>query len=320
MKKKTSSLKRAKASKHKSKIRNKRPAHKKVLLNPATVFVLLCVGVLLIMWTWKTQADSYSVQAVVPAVLLTEPAVITSPSDGTKFTKKPITVNGSCPDNSYVKLYRNNVFSGVAFCSSKKFSIQTDLSVGSNKLLARVFNTTDKEGPTGNAVTVFYNPPAASTGNQPLVINSEYLHRGYAPNQDIDWQLSLSGGSQPYAVHIDWGDKNADTLPVKDAGPFSIAHSYHRAGNYVIEVEVTDTSGSKAYLQLTAVVKEQLHQDLVGAGIVSGNSPLRGLRDWLWLIWPSYLVLVLMVVSFWLGEREEYIRFIRSQSRGGRRS
>ena len=65
----------------KRKIRKSLPFHKRLLLHPLSVMVILCVGVFLISWTFRVIADSISVTATVPAPPLTQGAVITSPLD-----------------------------------------------------------------------------------------------------------------------------------------------------------------------------------------------------------------------------------------------
>ncbi|HSX29822.1 MAG TPA: PKD domain-containing protein [Candidatus Saccharimonadales bacterium] len=149
-----------------AKKRAKRPVHKQVLLHPVTVMVLLCVGVLLAGSTFKGLAADLDVTAIVPAELPTDPAVITDPVDGQHFTSEPVIVSGTCPSGSYVKLYRNNAFSGVVQCDvSLTFQITTNLSVGANILDPKVYNFTGQEGPAGTPITVYYDvtsmPPPA---------------------------------------------------------------------------------------------------------------------------------------------------------------
>ncbi len=124
--------------------------------------LLLCAGVLLAGLTYRSAADSYDVNAIVAAALPTSPAVITDPVDQTHFTTTPITVTGSCQQNSYVKLDRNGVFSGSAVCGSGQtsFQITTDLSPGSNTLLPQIYNLTDQAGPPSTPITVWYDQPA----------------------------------------------------------------------------------------------------------------------------------------------------------------
>jgi hypothetical protein len=157
-------VKKAQKARIKTKIRQRRPLHKKLILHPVSVLLLLFVTVLLVQWTYSVVADSYDVSATVPASPLLIGATITSPTDAAVFSTQNSTVTGSCPDGSYVKLYDNNLFSGVDFCSAVgTFSIQISLYQGSNVLIAQDFNVTDQQGPATPGVTVTYTPPATPT-------------------------------------------------------------------------------------------------------------------------------------------------------------
>jgi hypothetical protein len=146
----------------KRRIRRARPVHKRILLHPVSILVLLCAGVLITGWTIRSFADSLTVSATVEAPAPSSPATITSPVDQTHFTSTPITVSGSCVPNSYVELYRNSSFSGVANCGAgdTSYQISTGLSLGSNDLYTRIFSITDNEGPQSSQITVFYDQPA----------------------------------------------------------------------------------------------------------------------------------------------------------------
>ncbi len=135
-----------------------RPLHTRVLLHPFSVMVLLCAGVLLAASTFSAFATSYDLTATVPAPLPASPAVITSVSDQQHVSSASLTLNGTCPPQSYVKLYRNATFSGVSQCNnSQVFQIQTALNSGTNQLQTRVFNATDTEGPQSAPITIYYD-------------------------------------------------------------------------------------------------------------------------------------------------------------------
>ncbi|MDN5275063.1 MAG: hypothetical protein JWP06_964 [Candidatus Saccharibacteria bacterium] len=142
--------------------RQPRRLHKKLLLHPLAIFLILCVGVLLVKATFQTHADSYEVTATVPAPLPTSPAVITSYSDQEHVSSSRVTISGTCPDQSYVKLHINNAFNGVSLCSSGAFTIRTSLVPGANSLQAKVYNITDNEGPASSATTIYYDELTSS--------------------------------------------------------------------------------------------------------------------------------------------------------------
>lgn len=281
---------------------------------PYIFFMLLCVGVLLAGWTLRSAADeTLVVKAKVPADPLTEPAIITNPVNGQRFTSYPISVSGTCPLNSYIKLYRNGVFSGTAICSSDKtFQLSSDLFEGANLLQARVFNLTDDEGPESPPVTVYLDSAAPIPGAipaAPFVIKTDFKFIGYRIGQTGRWKLEISGGSPPYAINIDWGDGTNDVISRKKAGEFIVEHKYEKtgpgqSGSFLVKITGSDSKDNKAYLEFFIVVNSDNIPEIVANTMPSAGPPQ---RHWLWVAWPAYLVLVLMLSSFYLGEREELL-------------
>ena len=101
------------------------------------------------------------VTAKINAPLPTSPAIITSPYDQQHFTAPTITVEGTCGDGAYVVLYRNSVVAGIGACTAGNFSIIIELTSGTNILQAKVYNSTDNEGPVSQSITVYLdNIPA----------------------------------------------------------------------------------------------------------------------------------------------------------------
>jgi hypothetical protein len=310
---------------------------------PYIVFIFLCVGVLLAGWTFQAAADDISVRAKVSAPLPSGPAVITSPGDGTHFTDVPITVAGTCPTDTYIKLYRNDFFSGTAICTTDgNFQLQTDLFPGANQLKARVFNLTDDEGPQPSVVTVYYDvpqPPSSegngsssggsstsssnSSGNPitaPFEISTDFAYKGYKVGQNIQWNVNVSGGTPPYALNVDWGDGHNDVISQKDAGNVTLEHRYkstgsHTKSSFIIKIMGTDSAGHQAFLQLFLSVGPAGIPNIVASNLPKGPHLN---KNWLLVAWPAYLVLALMITSFWLGEKEEIIKIRRSSWRGRR--
>ena len=102
----------AKAAAGRKEVHRSRPLHKRILLHPFSVMVLLCAGVLILGSTFHGAADSYSVTAEVHAAPPTSSALITSLVDQQHLSGRPIAVDGTCPPSTYVKLYRSASFSG----------------------------------------------------------------------------------------------------------------------------------------------------------------------------------------------------------------
>lgn len=299
----------------------KRPLHKKIAIHPVSFLLLLCIGVFLAVSTLSARADTLEVKATVPAPLPTSPAFITWPTDQQVLQDQIITVVGTCPaDSSYVQLDRNGVFSGVGQCVSGGFQIQTSLSVGANELRARVFNFTDNEGPTSPPITVFYNPPTpvqppapqpgaptapgspgtpapTQPGRAGLLVTADFSYQTHFVGVAFEWPIRISGGTRPYTITIDWRDGETSVITSTDAGEVILKHTYRKDGTFEPIIKVADKQGASALLQLMGVAKP-LPQ--FGAN----TSLLNGLNQYLWLMWPAYIIVTLMMVSFWLGELE----------------
>ncbi|HSX16804.1 MAG TPA: hypothetical protein VLH86_01745 [Patescibacteria group bacterium] len=204
---KISASKRARSAKpaKKAPARQARPLHKRILLHPFTVMVLLCAGVIVVGSTIQSFADSYSVTATVPAVLPSGPAVIGQPIAAQHFSSKPVTVTGTCPVATYVKLYRNATFSGVATCGSQTFQIQTDLAPGANQLEAKVYNVTNQEGPQSPTVVAYYDettvvpaaPSSAPTTLQIANVESSSYKNGTI--RQTSTSPTVTGLAPPYS-------------------------------------------------------------------------------------------------------------------------
>jgi hypothetical protein len=293
---------------------------------------MLCAGVFLIMATFPGLAEEIHATAKVSAPSVTDLAVISSPVDGQHFAATPIPVSGSCPLNAgYVEIFSNGVMKGTAICDvSSQFNLSIDLFAGANSLVAHVFNITDDEGPVSAAVQVIYDPPQpppitvppsnshppaktppSSSAKSPLVIQTAFVYKGYYTGDEVQWPIQISGGKAPYKISVDWGDGTIDELSQAAAGSFDIKHIYHQPGGYkdayTIKVAAKDAAGSSAYLQFFVIIVDNQGQITPG-NIFSKPPPSFGRElSWLWLAWPAYIALIVMVVSFWLGEREEII-------------
>ncbi len=326
-------------------VRLARPWHRRLALHPATILVLLLAGVLIVGWTWYAAADSYGITGKVAAPALTEGAVISEPADGATFTASPITITGTCPNSSYVTIIRNGVFAGVGGCAvDNTFSIDVSLSPGANTLQAQDYNTTDDPGPVTPGITVYYSPPApppasvatkqpsrGSSAPLPLLLASDYSFHAVTAGSDFSWIIVIKGGVAPYTVSINWGDGSVTVSTYPEATSITITHAYKNPGYYPILVTITDAAGNSTTLQLAAFIKA------VGAAgfAFNANNDQGGAQEnsllallvaskWLLVAWPAYSIIVLMIISFWLGERQQVSRLmaqpVRVQPRVGRRS
>jgi hypothetical protein len=321
-----------KAAAVKRTLRSRRPLHKKVLLHPITAFGLLCFGVFLVGITWHGLALSYTVTGVIPAPALTDPAIITYPTAGSVETSTPITVVGTCPADSYVTLDRNGLFSGVDICSNGGFSIETDLFVGLDQLQAQDYNLTDQAGPTSPVVDITYTPTtpvitsptttksttqsntSTTSPSCVLLLDAAFKYQIFKVGQTFQWTVNISGCWPPYSANVSWGDGSSSIIDVGNNQSFVISHIYFMTGKPIIKITGSDSRGNSAFLQLTTTVMSQSALNgVIGTTITPTSNPFTGIQEWLWLVWPVYATIVLMAVSFWLGEYQEYVKILRRQ-------
>ncbi len=148
----------------------------------------------------------------------------------------------------------------------------------------------------------------------PLILSSSYSYTTYIVGQTVTYTVSISGGQVPYAMVVSWGDGGVDLSLRQSAGTFTFTHTYGwikapRATKTVL-VEAIDTAGQSAMLQLDTVVRNPAYSGAIAN--ITRTTGLWGvfnaLRPWLWLLWPGYLIVLLLVFSFWLGEHQEMIQ------------
>lgn len=279
---------------------------------PALMLLLLVVGFALTICTVSAaspgpQAGSIGLTGEMPGKPPTTAATIDQPISGHHFSTSPVTISGTCPKNTLVEIYKNDIFAGSTACTDKgTYSIDVDLLIGKNKLIARVYDDLNQAGPDSNAVIVYYDalPPQASSlaplnlaGNQ-LVLNTDAVFRGSFPGQDMHVPVDIIGGTPPYAVNFQWGDTTNKVVSRSNNITFTTSHSYQKAGIYQITLQGTDAKGRVAFLTVAAIVNGQ-----PDVALASGNTkpPMNKLL----MLWPLYTSAAVMVISFWLGERRE---------------
>ncbi|MDL2363474.1 MAG: hypothetical protein QFB86_03800 [Patescibacteria group bacterium] len=248
----------------------------------------------------ETKQGSIGLQGTITASAPTKGATITTPSSGATFSTVPITVNGTCPTSTLVKLFDNNVFVGSVFCATGSYSLQISLFSGQNDLIARVYDALDQAGPDSNLVTVTFNDAQfAQFGTRPA-LSSVYAQRGSPPGQELTWPILLNGGVGPYAISVDWGDGSPSEVFTRDiGGTFTIKHTYKTPGIYRVIIKATDKNGSTAFLQL---VGQATGAGQSNNGKDGGNNSIVRTQI-LW--WPAIAMFPLIILSFFVGRRQE---------------
>lgn len=256
---------------------------------------------------------SYQTFAVVPAAIPTTAPQITNLASGKVFASiSPINVTGTCPSNTLVKIYKNDVMAGAALCTNGHFQIQMDLFQGQNTLTARAYNSNDIASPASLPINVALDLPGQSNNEVPgaanlpanqFYITSDVFYRGADSGQTMSWPITLSGGQPPYAVSVGWGDGKTDLFSQGSPGKLVISHSYTQAGTsggYTIFINATDQNGDKSYLQLVAIVGGDKAVLPVSSG-ASGHNSLISYASATEVVG----VIGLIVFSFWMGEKRE---------------
>lgn len=246
------------------------------------------------------QAGSVGLKGKVKGPPPTEGAIILVPTNGQRFSTLPITVSGTCPKGLIVEIFKNDIFAGSTICEDAgNFSLLIDLVEGQNILVARVFDALDQAGPDSKPVTVFYDRPipVGSVGGaapMQLALNSDTRWRGINPGSQLSWPAEVVGGSAPYAISWDWGDSTLVPISQPTAGLFTATHTYDKAGNYKSIVRASDVKGQRAYLQVMTIVN--------GPAEPSLTRPFGGVLS---IAWPLLILAVLLIISFYLGEKYE---------------
>jgi hypothetical protein len=316
----------------------KHPVHKRVMMHPFFMFILLCVGVLLVMWTLRADATEIKVTARVAGLPPSTAAEITYPFVNDRFSNMPLDITGTCSVLSYVTISSNDVYLGSTLCSlSGDFSISTTLLPGQNELIPHIYNLADEEGSTGTPVTAFYDVPSQSStpgepkspaanpkGAEPFLISTDFSVRGFLVGDEAEWSVSLSGGNSPYGVNVDWGDGKNSVYSRNKDGDFDISHIYTKPGDdqsmFVIKISGSDSEDNKSYLQFFVIVTENdplfatSAKGTGGVGNLFQDEEQGGLIGYfmdnklLAMAWPSYGVITLMATSFWLGEKQGFMK------------
>lgn len=268
--------------------------------------ILVLVGSLLFGIVQPALAQESDILKV-DATVVTEPPVTVLPPDNSHFKDKIITVSGSCQPDFIVVILRNSYIAGSSPCNSDgRFSVPISLVSGRNVLTAQHYRP-GPDSALSNQVTVFYDPPFVppkpvlmhpATG-QELLLTTDTAYQKIEVGQELSWPVSVTGAQPPYAVSWDWQDGTNDLLVWSNSGTYVNKHIYKKAGIYRVLVRLKDVTGDEVQLQLVVEVTGSTISS--PAAVTTSPSPSLVSQ----IIWTSYATLVLLVVTFWIGERYE---------------
>ncbi|MBI5906947.1 hypothetical protein HY857_02725 [Candidatus Saccharibacteria bacterium] len=260
------------------------------------------------------QSGSIGIEGKMPSNPPSQAPTIDIPSNGQGFNSIPITVAGRCTSGLLVEVFRNNVFAGSVTCTNGSYSIKIDLFSGRNDLVARVYDALNQASPDSNVVSVNFDDGLPNTGPR-VSLTTQYAKRGANPNTQLTWPLTLSGGTGPYAISVDWGDKSApDLISRQTSGDFNIEHTCGPSGIYNVTIKATDARGSTAFLQMVGICNGPIQQSV-------GQSPTTvvtktTLSPVFWVVVGLFIPILLS--SFWLGKQHQ-LQTIRDRLRHGER-
>jgi hypothetical protein len=257
-----------------------------------------------------------SVYAVVPGPAPKTAPAITSISEGTVFTNNdPVTVSGTCPNDTLLKIYKNEVLSGATLCQNGRFSVQIDLFIGTNTLIVRAYNASNTMGPESAPLVVRKELPGVNVAaiGQQFFVTSDIYYQGISAGKSFSWPLTLTGGQPPFALSISWGDGKTDLISRGVSGTLNIQHTYDKPGSgfkgsYDVTVITTDAVGNKSFIHLVAIVSG--NPSSIVSGIKSGYNWSGAIR----VAWQLLVAALLILLAFWLGERRE-VQIVRKRTK-----
>lgn len=274
----------------------------------AIFFMMILTAVIMSSVTLSTRADNggeVGVQASVTGPVPYIPAKITTPAGGSKISRLPLKVEGTCQPGVIVKIHTSDTVRGTTICEKNgRFNVSVGLAPGVNVLTARSYNLADQEGSRINDGTmVTYEPEFVLSYDGSyqipdalpiLVLRSDKTVAGAWKDKPFQWSAHVSGGLAPYALEFEWGDGTSDLVSQPQSGAAAVMHTYEAEGNFPLRIKATDAAGQQAFMQVMVLS----HASGPAKGGIIPKGTLR-------IAWPLYGVALLMLLSFWLGERAQ---------------
>lgn len=198
-------------------------------------------------------AADFNVSASVPTVVPSVAAVINQPAINSVVAQKNINVAGICQlmaQPLIVSIWRDNSILGSAICANGLFSIDVNLILGENILVAKSQNTVGQFGPNSSLHPVSYRPSIVNTdptGTNLLSnfqVNSGQSAAHLSNSAQGSIEIIIQDGKAPYQVIINWGDGNFDELTLNQSGNHVFDHQFAELIDDKIVILVTDADGN----------------------------------------------------------------------------
>ena len=233
----------------------------RVLCTSVFVALILSVSILIPKISF---ADSYDVTAKVSAPLPPDVPLLLTPENNSVIAvaSNTVLITGKCPaviPPLIAVLIRTDTTIGTGSCDSLGiFRVAITLVLGVNVIRAKFINITGDSTIIGDLITLTYNPPAATANNNPPVTNatSSALKLVFDPDtvviktkETTTIQFTISGGTAPYAVTIDWGDGTTQLLHYDVAGGKALGHIYTTIQSRPVRIRISIKDASGASLK-----------------------------------------------------------------------
>jgi hypothetical protein len=255
------------------------------------------------------QGGSIGLEGIISSAPPTQPATISTPSQGQALSTNPVAVAGTCQNGLIIEIYDNNIFGGSVTCARGSYTLQIDLYNGINSLVAEEFNSQNQQGPNSNTVQVTFSGGSFTSFTTQFILTTNYARRGTGVNQTLSWPINVSGGVPPYAISANWGDGSTATLLSQStAGSVTLTHKYSSGGTYQVTIQGTDKNSDTAFLQVVAVISGLAGQTTTSTTTTTrcSSSSLTTLA-----IFAFIFIILLLPLAFWLGRRHQLYTLLK---------
>lgn len=311
-------------------------AHKHTSYRVLFLLMLAPIAMMVLVDQMEARASDYVVTATVPAVIPSDPAVITSPINNSTVNSPEIRVSGNCPvvnQAVIIAIYADDVLSGSTYCQPDgTFSVPITLTPGSHTLVAKIVTITNDHGTDSQPVIVTYKPLTSQPPNTSSDESPQPSRSGQSPQLNniddigsllrimaadthvvmdsrghVTWRGTILGGTPPYNVVVEWGDGTTNTYKVNDQAEQAFTHTYAEKQPYVVIVHATDTVGNSAVLYSVAVT--YFVQNNLGLNIDTQLPPSLPIVAFIQrYIWQIYIGTFFSLVFLWYIEHGRHLR------------
>jgi len=152
--------------------------------------------------------------------------------------------------------------------------------------------------PTKSSCDGYDDSTILSSGGE-LNVSVVCVIRGIQPNEQSKIGVIVSGGQEPYALHVNLGNSTNDDVlvSVPKPGYTTIPVSYSDPGQYTVSVKAKDKIGSMAITQTIVEVN-----GIIGLNTVASLQYSSFNDSWLQAQVPIYLAVLALTVGFWIGD------------------